>query len=111
MFTMIFCTAYWTFLIFLSVNIIFVCTWEFFPFCYSATDLIFFLFRNVVYISSVVLSQFIVALAQSCLSLYHFSVGEDLYQLSCSASSCLRLASLLHICALLQVFHFISKVN
>src|SRR6266498_3447264 len=65
---------------------------------------------NVVHISSVVLSQFIITLAQSCLSSYHSSVGKDLYQLSCSAS-CLHLASLLRICTLLQFSHFTSKAN
>src|SRR6266540_3530546 len=65
---------------------------------------------NVVYTSSVVLSQFSIALDQSCLSSYHSFLSEDLYQLSCSAS-CLCLASLLHICILLQFSHFTSRAN
>ncbi len=66
--------------------------------------------ENVVHISSVVLSQFIIALTQSCLFSYYSSLDENLHQLSCSAF-CLHLTSLLHICALLQFSHFTSKAN
>src|SRR6266498_2250054 len=95
--TVIFCVAYGAFPIFLFVDIIFVDTWEFLPFCYSTTDFLFFFFREC---CPHFISGFIVTLAQSCLSLYHSSIGEDLYQLNCSAS-CLCLAFLLRICALL----------
>src|SRR6266498_3110879 len=96
-----------TFPISSSVDIIFVGTWKFLPFCYSATDLVFFL---LIHLLSVVLFQFIVALVQSCLSSYHSSFIGNLHQLSCSAS-CLHLASLLRICTLLRFSHFTSKAN
>ena len=44
--TVIFYTAYWTFLIFSLIDIIFVNAREFLPFYYNITNLTFFLFRE-----------------------------------------------------------------
>src|SRR6266540_4272624 len=44
--TVIFCAAYGTFLVFFSIDVIFVCTWEFLSFCYGATNLVFFLLKE-----------------------------------------------------------------
>src|SRR6266498_2725405 len=96
----IFYAAYGSFPVLSSIDIILYVQGSSSP---SVTVLLIFCSSssgNVVHVSSVVLSQFIVALDQSRLSSYYSSLAGDLYQLICSAS-CLRLASLLHICALL----------
>src|SRR6266498_1908365 len=106
----IFYAAYGSFPVLSSIDIILYVQGSSSP---SVTVLLIFCSSssgNVVHISSVVLSQFIIALAQSCLFSYHSSVGKDLYQLSCSAS-CLRLASFLHICTLLRFSHFTYRAN